>query len=402
MNHRERVLTALQHKEPDRIPIDFGGTRVSSIMAVTYAKLRRHMGMDQGRIRVDGPAQIVIEMEEDIRKTFGGDVVFIAHEPLQWRQGRLVDGTPAEMPARFLPRLREDGSEVISGDDGNISLMRPSDGHWFDIVYPPLAAVTRVDEIEARLDIIENFDTPEYHDKPYPDLALKAKNLYENTDYLLAGQFAGRMFQAAQFLRGWDRFLMDLIVEPKLAQALLEKLAEANIKRFEHWAEAIGPYVQVVVFEDDLGMQDWPLLKPELYRKIVKPYHQRLYHFAKTHFDGYLMLHTDGFVSPFIPDFIEMGIDILNPIQVSAIGMDTRDLKQEFGKDIVFWGGGCDSQNILPFGSPEEVKQEVRCRIEDLAPGGGYVFSAVHNIQSEVPPENIIAMFEAAQEYGVY
>ena len=243
---------------------------------------------------------------------------------------------------------------------------------------------------------------PLLFDMPYEDLAKKAKHLYENSDYLLVGQFAGRMFQASQFLRGWDLFLMDLIGDPKFAQALMDRLTEANIKRFEHWAKTIGPYVQVVVFEDDLGMQDRPLLSPELYRKIIKPYHEKLYRFAKSHFDGYLMLHTDGFVSPFIPDFIEMGIDILNPIQISAIGMDTKDLKREYGQDIVFWGGGCESQKILPFGSPEDVREDVKRRINDLAPGGGFVFSPVHNIQTEVPPENIVALFEAARMYGSY
>ncbi|OGO15229.1 MAG: hypothetical protein A2Z14_08405 [Chloroflexi bacterium RBG_16_48_8] len=402
MNHRERILTTLRHQEPDRVPIDFGGTRVSSIMAVTYAKLREYLGMGPGRIRVDGPAQIVIEVEEDIRKIFGVDVAFVAHEPLQWRQDTLVDGTPAEFPARFLPQPQEDGSEVILDSDGNISLKRPADGHWFDTVYPPLGTATSIKEIEEHIEAIENFDTPVYHDMPYEELAKKAKDSYENTDYLLVGQFAGRMFQAAQFLRGWDLFLMDLVAEPKFAQALMDKLTEANIKRFEHWAQTIGLYVQVVQFEDDLGMQDRPLLNPDLYRKLVKPYHEKLYNFAKSKFDGYLLLHTDGFVSPFIPDFIEMGIDILNPIQIPAIGMDTKTLKQEYGQDITFWGGGCDSQNILPFGSPEDVKEEVKRRMEDLAPGGGFVFSSVHNIQTEVPPENIVALFEAAKEFGGY
>jgi uroporphyrinogen decarboxylase len=371
-------------------------------MAVAYAKLRKHLGLNPGRIRVDGPAQIVIEMEEDIRKLFGSDVVFIAHEPQQWRKAHLVDGTPIEIPSRFLPKRLEDGSEVILDSKGNISLKRPAGGHWFDTVIPPLANATSPRDIETHIDTIEKFDTPDYHDKNYEQLAKKARELYKNTDYLLVGQFAGRMFQASQFLRGWDQFLMDLVVEPKLARALMEKLTEANLKRFEHWSSTIGPYVQVVVFEDDLGMQDRPLLSPDLYRTLVKPYHQKLYAFAKDHFDGHLMLHTDGFVYPFIPDFIDMGIDILNPIQISAFGIDTKELKREYGQDIVFWGAGCESQNILPFGTPEEVKQDVKRRIHDLAPGGGFVFSSVHNIQTEVPPENIVALFEAAQEFGVY
>jgi uroporphyrinogen decarboxylase len=402
LSSRERVLTALNHQEPDRVPIDIGGTRVSSIMAVTYAKLREYLGMEPGRIRVDGPAQIVIEMEEDLRKLFGGDAIFIAHEPVEWRQGQLVDGTPAEIPAKFLPQKMEDGSEVLLDSEGRISSKRPAQGHWFDIVFPPLSEATSISDIEAHIETIETFDTPDYHDKSYEELAEKAKDLYENTDYLLVGQFAGRMFQASQFLRGWDLFLMDLVANPKIAQALMEALTEANIRRFEHWSRTVGPYVQVAVFEDDLGMQDRPLLSPDLYRKLVKPYHERLYGFAKAHFDGYLMLHTDGFVSPFIPDFIEMGIDILNPVQISAIGMETKDLKQEYGQDISFWGAGCESQEILPFGSPQEVRQDVKRRMEDLAPGGGFVFSSVHNIQTEVPPENIVALFEAAKEFGGY
>ena len=153
---------------------------------------------------------------------------------------------------------------------------------------------------------------------------------------------------------------------------------------------------------DDLGMQDRPLLGPGLYRKMVKPHHARLFGFAKSRCDAYLLLHTDGAVAPFIPDFIEMGIDILNPVQVSATGMDSKGLKREFGGEIAFWGGGCDSQRVLPFGTPQQVADEVKRRIDDLAPGGGFVFAPIHNIQSEVPPENVVTRFETARAYGVY
>jgi uroporphyrinogen decarboxylase len=174
----------------------------------------------------------------------------------------------------------------------------------------------------------------------------------------------------------------------------------ANVERFARYAETVAPYVDVIQFEDDLGMQDRPLLRPELYREVVKPYHARLFGFAKARSDAYLMLHSDGAVAPLIPDFIDMGVDILNPVQVSAAGMDTKRLKRAFGDEIVFWGAGCDSQRVLPFGTPEAVRDEVRRRIDDLAPGGGFVFAPVHNIQAEVPAENVVAMFEAAREYG--
>jgi uroporphyrinogen decarboxylase len=154
--------------------------------------------------------------------------------------------------------------------------------------------------------------------------------------------------------------------------------------------------------EDDLGMQDGPFMSPELYRKRVKPYHNKIYSFIKSHCDAYLVLHSDGAISPFIPDLIEMGIDALNPVQFTAKGMQTDRLKREFGQDICFWGGGCDTQKVLPFGTPDQVRDEVKRRIDDLAPGGGFVFAAVHNITPGVPAENIAVMFETAREYGVY
>jgi uroporphyrinogen decarboxylase len=195
---------------------------------------------------------------------------------------------------------------------------------------------------------------------------------------------------------------MDLLADRKLAEALMDRLTEAHIRRFRRYADTIGKYVQVIHVEDDLGMEDRPLLSPALYREAVRPYHARLYSYIKSHCDAYLMLHTDGAVRPLIPDFIEMGVDILNPVQVSAAGMDPQQLKREFGDDIVFWGGGCDTQAVLPFGTPEDVREEVKRRIDHLAPGGGFVFTQIHNVQPHVPPENVVAMFEAAREYGRY
>jgi uroporphyrinogen decarboxylase len=195
---------------------------------------------------------------------------------------------------------------------------------------------------------------------------------------------------------------MDLVGNQTFAEALMDELAEANIRRFERYADTVAPHVDVIQFEDDLGMQDRPLLRPERYRKLVKPYHAKLFRFVRSRWDGHILLHTDGAVAPFIPDFIEMGIDILNPVQVSAAGMDTKALKKEFGDDITFWGGGCDTQKTLPYGSPADVADEVKRRIDDLAPGGGFVFTQVHNVQAGTPPENVVAMFETAREYGTY
>jgi uroporphyrinogen decarboxylase len=252
------------------------------------------------------------------------------------------------------------------------------------------------------MDAIVGYDTPAHLDWTYQERAEEVRALRDSTDYALVGFFGGHILQAGQVLRGWEEFLMDLLKNKAFAHALMDKLTEAHLERFERYAATIAPWVDVIQFEEDLGMQDRPLMSPEVYREMIKPYHQELFAFAKSRCDAYLLLHTDGAVAPLIPDFIEMGVDAINPVQVSAAGMDTKVLKNEFSKEITFWGAGCDSQVILPFGSPEDVADEVKRRIDDLAPGGGFVFAPIHNIQAGVPPENAVTLFRTAREYGVY
>ena len=402
MNHRARVLTALRHQEPDRIPIDLGGTGDSTIAAMAYQTLRKELGLPPSTTRVLDVYQHTALLDEDLRQALGVDVMPVFDEPVQWRQGTLADGSPSEFPAKFLPKLEPDGSQVVHDAAGNVVLKMPKDGHYFDPIYSPLANATSIADIDEYLDQIEDYDIPSHLDKSYEETAQKAKELRETTDYLLVGFFGGHILQAGQSLRGWEAFLMDLVTNKKFAHALMDKLTEAHLRRFQRYASTVGQFVDVIHFEEDLGMQDRSLMRPSLYREMVKPYHKELFAFAKSHCDAYILLHTDGAVAPFIPDFIEMGVDAVNPVQVSAAGMDTKWLKQEFGRDITFWGAGCDSQAILPYGTPQEVADEVKRRIDDLAPGGGFVFSPIHNVQTGVPPENIVAMFRTAREYGVY
>jgi uroporphyrinogen decarboxylase len=402
MNHRDRILTALRHEEPDRVPIDFGGTVDSTISALGYQALRRELGLEPTVTRVQDVCQFTAVIEQDVRQAVAADTLSILDEPTEWRQDTLADGSPAEFPAKFQPKLQSDGSQVVFDAAGNVVLKMPKGGFYFDPVHAPLADATSIQEIEHCLDQIENYDKPEHLDTSYAESAEKAKWLRKNTDYLLVGFFGGHILQAAQSLRGWELFLMDLLTNQKFAEALMDRLTEANVRRFAHYAETVGQYIDVVQFEEDLGMQDRPLLRPLLYREVVKPFHVRLFGFAKANCNAHLLLHTDGAVAPLIPDFIEMGIDAVNPVQVSAAGMDTRELKREFGQDITYWGAGCDSQTILPFGTPAQVADEVKRRIDDLAPGGGFVFSPIHNVQAGVPPKNIVAMFETAHNHGVY
>lgn len=402
MKNRERVLTALGHREPDRVPIDFGGTTDSTILAPAYRELRAHLGMAARRVRMADPTGLTACVDDDVRQALGVDTMPVFGEPLKWKPGTLRDGTPVELPERFSPVTRGDGSQVVLGDKGEVELLRPATGLYFEPVCSPLADATSVKDIEREMARIEAYDTPYWFDKSYEHLAEKAKALRDQTEYLIVGFFGGHIFQLGQSLRGWETFLVDLLVNQKFAEALMDAAAQAHIRRFKRYAETVAPHLDVIQFEDDLGMQDRPILSPGLYRKVVKPYQARMFRYARANCKAHILLHSDGAVAPLIPDFVDMGIDILNPVQVSADGMDTRQLKREFGRDISFWGAGCDSQAVLPFGTPKQVADEAKRRIDDLAPGGGFVFASVHNVQAGVPPANVAAMFKTALEYGVY
>jgi uroporphyrinogen decarboxylase len=391
------VRAALRHEEPDRVPLDFGGTVDSTISALGYQDLRRALGLEPSVTRVQDVYQYTAVIEEDVRQALGVDTQGVLDPPRAWRRGELPDGTPAEFPAGFRPEVEADGSQVVRDGAGAVRLRMPAGGYYFDPVHAPLAGATSVGEIDAYLDEIEGYDRPAHLDLGYEALGERARALREEGDRFLVGFFGGHLFQAAQSLRGWEQFLVDLMTDRPFAEGLLGRLAEANMRRFARYAETVGRHVDAVHFEDDLGMQDRPLLRPGLYRDAVKPYQARLFGFAKARCEAFLLYHSDGAVAPLIPDLIEMGVDALNPVQVSAAGMDPATLKREYGRDLAFWGAACDSQVTLPFGRPEEVAEEVRRRVEVLAPGGGFVLAPIHNVQAGVPAENVVAMLEAAR-----
>lgn len=244
---------------------------------------------------------------------------------------------------------------------------------------------------------------------PQPDplevnvrLGQQARALFENTDYALVGSavIGGGIFEQPARVMGLENFLMALLTAQEFADRLMETITDIYIESCNNYLEQVGPFIQVFTFWDDLAGQNGWIINPEVYRKMIKPKQKRLVEAIKKKTDAKLFYHSCGATRSLIPDLIEIGFDILNPVQVSAKGMNTRELKAEFGKDIVFWGGGVDTQHVLPFGTPQEVIDEVKRRIDDLAPGGGFVFAAVHNIQAYVPPENIVKAFDTALEYG--
>ncbi len=402
MNHRERVLVALNHREPDRLPIDLGGTVVTTIAAVAYRDLRLALGLPRQDVFVGDTYQQVAEVDQDVKDRLGVDVAGIYPEPREWQPGKLIDGTPAMVPAKWNPQTLTDGSQVVYDSAGHVVMKMPKNGFYFDVVYAPMTGEASIADLDQHLDWMEDLDLSFYLDKTYGELAEKARRLRETTDYLVAAHFGGQFFGGGQKLRGYSEFLLDLAAHPKFAEALMDRLLEVYMQRFERFASTLGPYVDVIEVDDDLGMQEGPFMSLSMYRRLIKPRHKALYGFIKSKCGARLLLHCCGSIRPFLPDLIEIGVDILNPVQVAAKDMDTRRLKSEFGKDIVFWGGGCDTQRVLPFGSIAQVRDEVKRRIDDLAPGGGFVFAPVLNIQACTPIENIMAMCETLHEYGQY
>ena len=217
-----------------------------------------------------------------------------------------------------------------------------------------------------------------------------------------SGVIGGGIFEQPARMMGMQNFLMALVAEPRFADRLMEAITDIYIESCNNYLDQVGQFIQVFTYWDDLNTQNGWLIRPELYRKMIKPKQKRLVDAIKKKTDAKIFFHGCGAVFDLIPDLIDVGFDILNPVQVSARGMDTKKLKQVYGKDITFWGGGVDTQSVLPFGTPEQVADEVRRRIDDLAPDGGFVFAAVHNIQAFVPPQNIITLFDTALEHGHY
>jgi uroporphyrinogen decarboxylase len=381
MKPRERVIQALDHKEPDRIPIDLGGTIVSSITKRAYLALKDYLDEPVGEITMLDNVQQLPYLDEGLLERFGVDF-------------RLV-----QLPAATAPGLSifEEGDYYAFIDRWGSKLHMPKDGGlYFDWVDFPIKELT--------LEALDRYNWP----RPDPQehnvkLGEQARNIYEHTDYALVGSavIGGGIFEQPARTVGMENFFMTLIKEPKFADRLMEGITDIYIESCNNYLDEVGPYLQVFTYWDDISTQDGWMIRPDIYRKMVKPKQRRLVEAIKKKTNAKLFFHSCGATFDLVPDLIEIGFDILNPVQVSARGMDSKRLKQAYGEDITFWGG-VDTQHVLPFGSVQDVRDEVRRRIDDLAPGGGFVFATVHNIQAFVPPENIMAVYETALEYGKY
>ncbi|NLX96603.1 MAG: methyltransferase [Rhodopirellula sp.] len=404
MTSRDRVLTALNHEQPDRVPIDLGGHRSSGIAAIAYAKLRRALGLAERPVRVYDPVQQLAIVDEDVLDRLRVDTIELgrgfALDDEHWADWTLPDGTPCQMPRWALPE-RERGAWVIRSAGGRTIAKMPDGALYFEQCHWPFLADDDLDRIpEAMAECM----WCAVQSPPGPlvggaeggrILAEGARRLRERTDRAILGLFGGNLLEMGQFLYRNDHFLMLLAAQPSRAQEFLDGVVELHLAHLETFLAAVGDWIDVIVFGDDLGMQAGPQISPAMYREFFKPRHARMWRRAKELADVKVMLHCCGGVRPLLDDLIDAGLDAINPVQISCSGMAAAALKADFGDRLTLWGGGCDTHAVLSRATPDEVRRHVRQQVAIFGPGGGFVFQQVHNILADVPAENVIAMFDA-------
>lgn len=381
------------------MPIDFGAMRSTGIMAIAYNKLKAHLGITSGETRVYDTMQQLALPEPPILERFHVDAIDLNNTlgrfPEEWKDWTLPDGSPGKIPVGFEP-VREGGAWVVKDSCGTILQRMPDGCLYFEPCHNPLA------DAETFADVDRLFDWQPVQPQDLTELRSRAKWLYENTDYAIMLGFGGNILEGGQNLFGWEKFMTEVAANTELIEYTLDKMVEVYLENLHIYLDIFGEYIQLIQMGDDLGTQNATMLSPPLYRRVVKPRHAKQYRFIREHSNVHVFLHACGSCYDIMSDLVDEGVEVLNPVQTSAAKMDPRRLKQEFGDKLTFWGGGCDTQRVLPNATPEEIDRHVKERIEIFAPGGGYVFNQIHNVQSNVPPENVVAMFAAAWEYGVY
>lgn len=382
MTSRERVHAALNFHIPDRVPIDLGGYQ-TGIHKKAYLALLSYLGKDEEIVMLD-PVQQLVRPSEDILNLLNVDFRYVSA-----KSPEAFDGTIRQnfRKGQLWHDLRDEFGVVWSMPDKQQLYM--------DITLHPLA--------EASLEDLASYPFPDGADPSrFRELRKEVLGIREHTPYAVSTGIGGVVYETCWYLRGLERWYMDTMENPAFCEGLLDRVLEFWLDYYRGFMKEIGDIIDVVMIGDDLAGQGGPLFSPGFYRSVVKPRQKRLVQHIRSLTTAKIWYHSCGGVVEYIPDLMDNGIHILNPVQITARGMDPAILKEQFGKELVFWGGGIDSQHILPFASPDEVRSHVRANMEAFKPGGGYVFNNVHNIQAGVPPENILAMYEAALTYGAY
>ncbi len=419
MNSRERVQAAIHHRPPDRIPLDLGGTSVTGIAVGAYARLERALGLPDRLVKVMDPYLMLAEVEDEARQALGIDTVGLRLPKTRfgfrnegWKPWRMFDGTIALVPDRFM--VTEDvNGDLLLHPQGDTSLppsaRMPKGGYYFD-------SIVRQEPIdEAHLDpdawVRDLYSVYSEEDLRY--LEAEAERLYRDTEWSIVSHLSGGAFGDISHvpavgvpypkgIRDPLEWYVAHLTHPEYIKGIFERQCEIALRNLALLWQAVGAKTDAIyVSGTDFGTQEKAFISPDMYREFYQPFHRRLNDWIHRHTPWKIFYHSCGSIVDLLDEFVAVGVDIVNPVQCSARGMDPAYLKQRYGDRLVFWGGGVDTQHVLPFGTPEEVYAQVRERIRIFSPGGGFVFNPVHNIQQNVPVENMLAMFQAVRDAGI-
>ena len=384
MTHRERVRAALNHEEPHRVPIDFG-TIASTIDNQAYERLVKMLGITSELKRPD--------MNDPINPSHEVTPCAEILEMLDVDTRAIHPDAPIDSQAL----VREQLDDFTYRDEWGVIWKRPVND-----IGPYMYKQGPFQHDGVTTAEIENYEWPDPDDTHrVGDLAERARKLHEETDYAVVLSVGHSSVAPSQRLRGFSEFMEDLVLEPANAQALLERVTDSIVRSTTAMLKAAGGYIDVASFSDDLGLQDRAYFRADMFQKQIKPYLARCVAAIHDNTDAKVVMHSDGAIYDLIPDLIDIGVDAINPVQTTAWKMDAENLKKDFGKNLGFWGA-VDTQHTLPFGTAEEVRQDIKRKIEIFGPGGGYVITSCHTIREEVPPENVMALYQAALEFGRY
>lgn len=413
MNSRERIISAINHRQPDRIPIDLGATPSSGLSVVAYQNLLKYLGKTHLKTHVYDVIQEVAQPEMELLDHFGVDVLDIGRHfntsEDYWHTLEIISGHKALYPSWFNAHKLQDGSHITYGTSGEVIGRMPVGATFFDQTIFPYAEGYPLDYKNLANDmkrtIWGGFGFTPWDWASEKDfwkmLREKTIELKKSTDKALLLGIGCNLFEWGTFIRRMDNFLIDLLADPSGVHTFLDALMESHLSTLQKTCDAVGDVIDIIKFGDDLGTTNGPFISNEMYCEFFKPRHTMLCDYVKANSSMHTMLHSCGGIYELIPELIEAGFEILNPIQINAVNMEPERLKNEFGRDITFWGGGVDTKSILNRATPQQVKDHVKHNLEVFSVGGGFVFTTVHNIMPDVPPENIVAMFEAVNEFNV-
>lgn len=418
MTSRQRIIDAINHRQPDRVPVDLGATGQTGMNASTLYRLRAALGLEEHPIEISEIFQMLGKIDEDMMTYAGADIIGLNNPSNMFG---VPDGPlkPFTMPDGT-PTLIAQGNEYDSKDDGSVYMYpqgnrsvgpsghMPANGSFFDNINR--APAFDEDDLTPAEDFKDDFGI--LNDETARYLEKKSKLLYEGTDFAIIGNLGGAGLGdsamvpgphvlAPKGIRSFEDWLMAHMLYPEYIEEVFEMQTQAMLKNLEIYRQAVGDRIQIVwISGTDFGTQNGEFFRLDVFRELYKPYYQRINDWVHKNTPWKTFFHCCGSIVNYLDDFVEMGVDILNPVQLSAKGMDPHMLKEKYGDKLVFWGGGVDTQQTLPFGTPEEVKAQVKERLEILSKGGGYVFAPIHNVVAKTPVENLIAMYEAVKEFN--